>query len=90
MRGDDLQNNFFHGGQQPKHIADLARAAAEQHSGNTCIAAAPEQRQNRGRISRSSTSCTPEAVPGTSVEEGEPGGARAGKAYYYIPGRPTP
>ena len=71
-------------------MADIARAAAEQHSSSTCIVAAPEQRQSSARSSRSSTSCTPEAAPGTSVKEGELGGARGGKTEDYISDRPTP
>ena len=67
-----MHNNYSDGGYLQKHIADIARAAAEQHSSSsTCIVEAPEQRQSSGRRSRSSTSCLPEAAPGRAVERGE-------------------
>ena len=61
-----------------QNIADIARAAAQHHSSNTCIALRPEQQQNRDRSSRNRTSSMPEASPGISVEAGQPGGARGG------------
>ena len=63
-----------------RHIAGKVRAAAEQYGCSTYIAASPEQRHNRARSSHSNTSCTPEAAPGTTVGEREPGGAREGRA----------
>ena len=77
-----MHNNHAHRGQQLKYIADIAAAAAaEQHNSRRMnIAVAPARRQNSGRSSSTITSCTPEAAPGTTVEAGEPCGARDGNA----------
>ena len=55
-----------------KHIADKPAAlAAKQNNGKTHIALAPGKRMNSGSNSSSTTSCTPEAAPGTTVGAGE-------------------
>ena len=57
-RRGDMHINHAHEGQQRKHVADIARAAAaavEQHNfGSTYMAAAPDLWHNSDRSSRSS------------------------------------
>ena len=65
---------------------NISQTWQQQQLNSTVVARAQQQHQSSGTGAGTAASCTPKAAPGTSVEEGEPGGARGGKAQYYIPG----